>query len=130
VDGVARFGVEDTILVGDDGSQLMDAVVAQIEEQRPEPIVDRLESREAALYRSFLVGDGCVLMGTSGDAAEDARAADAIGRYFHPLRHERPARSGLKARPGTMASCHAQPPSAPSCVLPWSPFDSWPARQP
>ena len=82
VDGMARFVAEDTVLVGDDGSALMDDVAGQIAEQRPDLTVDRLVSRHASLFLNFLVGDGFVLVATSGDAAEDAAAAAVLEGYF------------------------------------------------
>ncbi len=82
VDGLARFVAEDTVLVGDDGSQLMDQIAAQIAQQRPDLTVDRLEAQDAALLLNFLVGNGFVLVGTSEDDGQDDEARRVLGGHF------------------------------------------------
>mgnify|MGYP000105797450 CR=1 FL=1 len=82
IDGMARFVAEDTILVGKDGSQLMEDVADQIRSQRPDLEVLRLESPDAALFMNFLVGNGFVLVATSGYASEDAVAEEVLGDLF------------------------------------------------
>lgn len=82
IDGMARFIAEDTVLVGDDGGRLMDDVAAQIAAQRPDLTVQRLVSPDAAIFLNFLVGNGFVLVATSGDADEDAEAARVLGAAF------------------------------------------------
>ena len=82
IDGMARFVAEDTILVGNDGSKLMDDVAEQIRAQRPDLVLERLDSPDAALYMNFLVGNGFVLVATSGYSSEDAVAEDVLQGYF------------------------------------------------
>lgn len=82
IDGMARFVSEDTVVVGDDGSALFDAVARQIREQRPDLTVERMVIEPWAPTMNWLVGNGFVLTGTSGDAAADARAAADLNRYF------------------------------------------------
>jgi agmatine deiminase len=82
VDGLARFVAEDTILVGQDGSELMEQIATQIAEQRPDLTVDRLVAYDAALLLNFLVGNGFVLVGTSKDDAQDAEATRVLQAYF------------------------------------------------
>lgn len=82
IDGMARFVAEDTILVGADGGRLMDDVADQIQAQRPDLVVDRLDSPDASQFMNFLVGNGFVLVATSGNAREDAVAEDVLGGYF------------------------------------------------
>lgn len=82
VDGMARFVSADTVLVGDDGSPLLDTVAEQIASQRPDLKVDRLVSPHASLFLNFLVGDGFVLVGASGSVDEDDRAAAILGEHF------------------------------------------------
>jgi agmatine deiminase len=82
IDGMARFVAEDTVLVGRDGSALMDEVAEQIATQRPDLRVERLDSPHAALFLNFLVGNGFVLVATSGDDAEDAAAAEVLQGHF------------------------------------------------
>ena len=82
VDGMARFVAEDTVLVGQDGTQLMDQIAAQIAEQRPDLTVERLVAQDAALFLNFLVGNGFVLVGTSSDDAQDAIARSVLEQTF------------------------------------------------
>ncbi len=82
VDGLARFVAEDTVLVGQDGSRLMDQIAGQIAEQRPDLTVERLVAYDAALLLNFLVGNGFVLVGTSSDEAQDAEARRVLGTFF------------------------------------------------
>jgi len=79
IDGMARFVAEDAILVGDDGTALMDRVAAQISEQRPDLRVERLVSSDAASYLNFLVGNGFVLVATG---SEDDVAREALQPFF------------------------------------------------
>lgn len=82
IDGMARFISEDTILVGDDGGQLMDDVAEQIATQRPDLTVQRLVSRDASIFLNFLIGNGFVLVATSGHAEEDAEAERVLEEAF------------------------------------------------
>jgi agmatine deiminase len=82
VDGMARFVAEDTLLVGDDGSRLMDEVAEQIAEQRPDLRVERLVSPDASVFLNFLVGNGFVLVATSGTTGEDAEAERVLSGHF------------------------------------------------
>jgi len=82
IDGMARFVAEDTILVGDDGSKLMDDVAAQIQAQRPDLVVDRLVSDNAAQFLNFLVGNGFVLVADSGSQSENSVAEAVLQDYF------------------------------------------------
>ncbi len=67
VDGMARFVSEDTIVVGRDGSRLMDDVAAQIAEQRPDLNIERMDLPDASRYLNWLVGDGFVVTAAAGD---------------------------------------------------------------
>jgi agmatine deiminase len=82
VDGMARFVAEDTVLVGKDGTQLMERIAEQIAEQRPDLTLERLEAYDAALFLNFLVGNGFVLVGTSGEDAQDAEARRVLEGIF------------------------------------------------
>lgn len=82
VDGMARFISEDTIVVGDDGTALMDDAAAQIKAQRPDLIVERMAVPLYSPYLNWLVGDGFVLTGSTGVPAQDAAARADIERYF------------------------------------------------
>jgi agmatine deiminase len=82
VDGMVRFVSEDTVLVAKDGSRLMERVAEQIAEQRPDLIIERLESPQAALLLNFLVGDGYVLVGDSGIQADNAMARTKLQQTF------------------------------------------------
>ena len=82
IDGMARFVAEDTILVGQDGGRLMEQVAAQIAEQRPDLRIVRLVADEAAMLMNFLVGNGFVLVGTSGDDDQDAAARRVLEQLF------------------------------------------------
>jgi agmatine deiminase len=82
VDGMARFVAEDTVLVGQDGSELMDQIAAQIAQQRPDLTIERMVAYDAALFLNFLVGNGFVLVGTSKDDAQDAEATRVLGELF------------------------------------------------
>ena len=82
IDGMARFIAEDTVLVGQDGSQLLDQVAAQIAEQRPDLRIERLVADEAVLFMNFLIGNGFVLVGTSADRVQDAEARRVLEGAF------------------------------------------------
>ena len=82
VDGMVRFVSEDTVLVGQDGSDLMDDVAAQIAEQRPDLTIERLVAPDAALLLNFLVGDDFVLVGDPQDAGQRETAEQALDRWF------------------------------------------------
>ncbi len=79
VDGMARFVAADTLLVGDDGSALLDDVAEQLAEQRPDLTIERLQSVDAVRYLNFLVGNGFVLSATGAD---DDVARAAFERFF------------------------------------------------
>jgi len=85
VDGMVRFVSADTVLVGQDGSQLLDDVAGQIAEQRPDLEMVRMVATNAALFMNYLVGDGYVLMGDSRDADQNAYA-QAMLEGFYPGR--------------------------------------------
>lgn len=81
-DGMARFINANTVVVGDDGSALLNAVAAQIASQAPDLVIERLVTFPGDPVLNWLVGDGYVLTGSTGDAAADAEvAADMVG-YF------------------------------------------------
>lgn len=80
VDGMARFVSEDTIVVGDDGTALMENIAQQIRAQRPDLNVERMPLNEASRYLNWLVGDGFVLTASTG--AEDAQARRMIEGWF------------------------------------------------
>ena len=82
VDGMARFVSEDTIIVGQDGSDLMDNVAIQIAEQRPDLRIERLESESAGILMNWLVGDGFVLVGDSQSEEDNAVAEALLNQYF------------------------------------------------
>ncbi len=81
-DGLARFISEDTVVVPDDGSQLLDTVAAQITEQAPDLTVERLQLVDGDPTLNWLVGDGFVLTGSTGDDQADAEIAVDLQRYF------------------------------------------------
>ncbi len=81
-DGLARFIAEDTVVVTKDGSALADAVAAQIAEQAPDLTVLRLELHIDDPVLNWLVGDGYLLTGSTGDAAVDAEIAVELQGYF------------------------------------------------
>ena len=78
VDGMVRFVSSDTVLVGQDGSELLDDVADQIAGQRPDLNMMRLQAPEAALFMNYLVGDGYVLVGDSGDEQQNATARTVL----------------------------------------------------
>ncbi len=82
VDGMVRFVSSDTVLVGQDGSELLDDVADQIAGQRPDLNMMRLQAPEAALFMNYLVGDGYVLVGDSGDEQQNATARSVLETYF------------------------------------------------
>ena len=82
VDGMARFVSEDTIVVGDDGSRLLDDIAAQIAAQRPDLNIERLPVTDDAPTLNWLIGNGFVLTGTSGNPQADQRTAEYLARYF------------------------------------------------
>jgi agmatine deiminase len=81
-DGLARFVAEDRVAVIDDGSALADSVAGQIAEQRPDLVIDRLVSPDAAGYANWLVGNGFVVTATSGSASADAAVAEQLRGWF------------------------------------------------
>jgi len=82
VDGMLRFVSDDTVLVGQDGSPLMDDIADQIATQRPDLTVTRLVSPDASIFLNYLIGDGFVLVATSGHAAEDDTAQGVLAQAF------------------------------------------------
>ena len=82
VDGMARFVSEDTIIVGQDGSELMDNVAIQIAEQRPDLRIERLVSESAGILINWLVGDGFVLVGDGLSEEDNAVAETLLNQYF------------------------------------------------
>ncbi len=81
-DGLARFISQDTVVVPDDGSELLDTVAAQIAEQAPDLTIERLELWDNDPTLNWLVGDGFVLTGSTTDAAADAELAVELEAYF------------------------------------------------
>lgn len=79
VDGFARFISEDTIVVGQDGSALLEDFAAQIASQRPDLNIVRMPVGAGDPYLNWLVGDGYVVTGTGSD---DAAAREHIASYF------------------------------------------------
>lgn len=82
IDGMARFVASDTVLVGQDGSALMETVAEQIAAQRPDLTIERLPAAEASVFMNFLVGNGFVLVATSGDPEQDAVAVEVLAPLF------------------------------------------------
>ena len=82
VDGMARFVSEDTVIVGQDGSNLMDNVALQIAEQRPDIEVQRLVSENASMLMNWLVGDGFILIGDSQNQADNDAASRLLNTHF------------------------------------------------
>lgn len=82
IDGMARFVSADTVVVGDDGGALLDGVARQIAAQRPDLNIERLPISPGSPVMNWLVGNGFVLVGSSGDADEDAQVAEALAAYF------------------------------------------------
>ncbi len=81
-DGLARFISEDTVVVADDGSALLDRIAGQIREQAPDLQIERLLMEGTDPVLNWLVGDGYVLTGSTGDAAADEEVAGDLRRYF------------------------------------------------
>jgi agmatine deiminase len=81
-DGLARFISADTVVVPHDGSALFDDAAAQIAEQAPDLTVLRLELWDNDPTLNWLVGDGFLLTGSTGDAAADAELAIDLEGYF------------------------------------------------
>ena len=84
-DGLARFVTEDTILVADTGAALQQAVVEQIREQAPDLTIAFADLTPDDPTLNYLVGDGFVLAGTTGDVGRDA-AFEATIQGFYPDR--------------------------------------------
>lgn len=82
IDGMARFIDANTVVVGDDGGPLFDNIARQIAEQRPDLIIERLPLFDWSPAMNWLVGNGFVLLGSSGDPDEDDRVAGFVERYF------------------------------------------------
>jgi agmatine deiminase len=82
VDGIARFIDEDTVVVADDGSALNDTAARQIADQAPDLEILRLELMDGDPTLNWLVGDGYVLTGTTGDDAADTEIAEEINVWF------------------------------------------------
>ncbi len=78
-DGLARFIAEDTVVVGQDGSQLFEDVAEQIAEQRPDLTILRMSMSDYDPYLNWLVGDGFVL---TGMGSNDAAAREQLQQYF------------------------------------------------
>ncbi len=81
-DGIARFISEDTVVVGDDGSDLLDNAAAQIRAQAPDLSIRRLAYVDGDPVINWLVGDGFVLTGSTGDAQGDREVAAELRSYF------------------------------------------------
>ncbi len=81
-DGLARFIAEDAVVVPDDGSALANNVAAQIAEQAPDLTIHRLSLMDNDPTLNWLVGDGYLLTGSTGDAAADAEIAVDLQGYF------------------------------------------------
>ncbi|MFT5684808.1 MAG: agmatine deiminase [Myxococcota bacterium] len=80
VDGMARFISEDTIVVGENGTQLLEDIATQIADQRPDLNLIRMSySSDMDPYMNWLVGDGFVITGSGSD---DAAARKHIETYF------------------------------------------------
>lgn len=79
VDGMARFISEDTIVVGQDGSSLLEDVAGQIAAQRPDLNIVRMPIGDNDPYLNWLVGDGFVITGAGSD---DAAARERLSSYF------------------------------------------------
>lgn len=83
VDGMVRFIDEGTLVVGQDGSALLEDVNTQLSEQIAEHGLDieiiRMPYADNDPYMNWLVGDGFVLTGTGSD---DAAARAHLESYF------------------------------------------------
>jgi agmatine deiminase len=84
VDGMVRFVSADTILVAKDGENpdLLDSVAAMIAEQRPDLTIDRLQADSANLFMNYLVGNGFVIVGDSGDPEQNSYAQATLQNYY------------------------------------------------
>ncbi len=89
IDGLARFVAEDRVVVVDNGTQLANDVSRQIAEQAPDLTVDRIELYVDDPVINWLVGDGYVLTGSTGDTAADAEIAAEINERWFPNREVR-----------------------------------------
>ncbi|MFT4974306.1 MAG: agmatine deiminase [Myxococcota bacterium] len=79
VDGMARFISSDTIVVGQDGSALLEDIADQIATQRPDLDLIRMPIADSDPYLNWLVGDGFVLTGSGHD---DDSARTRLEGYF------------------------------------------------
>lgn len=82
IDGLARFIGEDEVVIPDDGTALYDTIAEQIADQAPDLTIHRLELVDGDPTLNWLVGDGFVLTGSTGDASADAELAVDLGGYF------------------------------------------------
>ncbi len=85
VDGAARFVDRETIVVAEDGGALFDGYAGQIAEQRPDLKLVRMALPAGAPTMNWLIGNGFVLVGASGDEDVDERVADQL-RSWYPSR--------------------------------------------
>lgn len=82
VDGAARFVNATTVVVPDNGTQLYEDFARQIAEQAPDLTVRRLQLHPDDPTINWLIGDGFLLTGTTGDANADADIAEELKEYF------------------------------------------------
>ena len=82
VDGMVRFVGPNTLLVGQDGGELLDNVAAMIAEQRPDLTIDRMVAESAELFMNFLVGNGFIILGDSGDSAQNIYAQEKLQTHY------------------------------------------------
>ncbi|MCP4807085.1 MAG: agmatine deiminase family protein [Proteobacteria bacterium] len=78
IDGLARFISEDEVVIPDDGTALYDTIADQV----PDLTIHRLELVDGDPTLNWLVGDGFVLTGSTGDSSADAELAVDLGGYF------------------------------------------------
>ena len=81
-DGAARFIDERTVVIPDDGSELYDTFAQQIADQAPDLELVRLEIRDGDPTINWLVGDGYVLTGSTGDAQADQELETELEAFF------------------------------------------------
>ena len=67
---------------GHRGGELLDNVAAMIAEQRPDLTIDRMVADSAELFMNYLVGNGFIIVGDSGDPVQNDYAQEKLQTYY------------------------------------------------
>jgi len=65
-----------------DRRPMLDNVAAMIAEQRPDLTIDRMVTESAELFMNFLVGNGFIILGDSGDSAQNIYAQEKLQTHY------------------------------------------------